>query len=234
MGRLPVNLKWRFIELLLLAGEQDENGFLPSIPDMSWRLRVEETTLQQDLVQLQTSGIAEVRAYEMLDNRWFLTNFQKRQAASPAAERMRQYRKRKRKEPKEKEITDTDVDTDTYRAVTPVTKRNGLVTPENVACVARETYAPGFSEDSYRVAADVLNDREATPEQVDGFGSYWKANGWHESRPLIKHVLDHWDDYLAGRNLKRNDVNKAEQRQQQDYDTVDRAIKEMNRQRGNQ
>ncbi len=121
VARLPDSSYRRFIECLLLAGETDDGGYLPPLPDMAWRIRVDETTLQQDLSRLALAGMVELKE----NDRWFVTKFAERQAPSDAAERMREYRKRKRKVAKEKEKReDTDTDTDTYRAVTDVTKRN--------------------------------------------------------------------------------------------------------------
>lgn len=205
IGRFPVNLKWRFVELLLLAGELDEDGFLPPLPDMAWRLRVDEATLHQDMMQMQAAGIAEVRAYDLLDNRWYLSNFAKRQAPSPAAERMRELRKRKRKEAKEKENTDTE--RDTYRAVTAVTNRNGNVTGNSLSPivedirnalvkVARLENTGAFST-AYQETAEVLERLGASAADVTGFGEWW-ARG-DDGKPWLRNFVSSWDDFKAGR-----------------------------------
>ena len=120
MARLSSQLWRRVIECFLFAGELDEDGFLPDLDDMAWTVQTSAELLEAELNELANLGIVDRR-----DGRWFVVRFAERQAPSPAAERMREYRKRKRKEAKEKEkITDkdTEADTDTYRTVTPVTQ----------------------------------------------------------------------------------------------------------------
>ena len=126
VAKLPDSSWRRFVECLLLAGEVDKSGFLPDVPDMAWRLRLNDNTLSQDLSRLALSGLVELKNDGESD-RWFVTNFSKRQGASAAAERMRAYRRRKNQK-REDEILDTDTDIDTYRdvtsSVTGVTFRN--------------------------------------------------------------------------------------------------------------
>ena len=120
MGRLPDHLWRRFIELCLLAGEHDDDGTLPTVPDMAWTLRMNEEQLTADLHELQDAGFAHQ------DNGWWIvTNFAKRQAPVSSAERVSRYRDRKRKEQyygndgvtdgvtNRYTDTDTEVDTDT-------------------------------------------------------------------------------------------------------------------------
>jgi hypothetical protein len=119
-----------FIECLLLAGEINEDGLLPPVEDMAWRLHKSEVGLPDDMTHLALAGLVEIVQHETGD-RWLVTKFSERQAPSPAAQRMAKYRERKRKEAKEKERKideDTDIDTYTYRTVTPVTNRNEHVT----------------------------------------------------------------------------------------------------------
>ena len=125
VGRLSDSMYRRFVECLLLAGELDEDGFLPPVEDMAWRLRMQEEAVKRDMSGLALAGLLELKAHEDGD-RWYVSKFEERQRASDAAERMREYRKRKRKAAKEKEKEeDVDIDTDTYRTVTRVTKGNG-------------------------------------------------------------------------------------------------------------
>lgn len=147
VARLPDSIWRRFIECLLLAGEMDEGGFLPPLPDMAWRLRVDDTTMGQDLSRLALAGMVELKIDSEDNERWYVSNFAKRQSASPGAERVKQWRKRKRKEAKEKEKEekikeeDKDTDTDTYRTVTPVTKRySNLPQYEIPECLAGEDF----------------------------------------------------------------------------------------------
>ena len=82
MGRMPDRLWRRTIELFLLAGELDQDGLLPSVHDMSWRLRVNDDALQDDLNLLISYGIVTV------DNDVFtVTKFAERQKAMTPSER---------------------------------------------------------------------------------------------------------------------------------------------------
>lgn len=91
IGSLPNHLWRRFIELLLVAGEGDGNGLLPTVPQMAWRLRVSDNDLVKSLTSLREIGVVELQG-----DRWRVTNFEKRQSRVPDAERKRQQRKRER------------------------------------------------------------------------------------------------------------------------------------------
>ncbi len=148
VGRLPVNLKWRFIECLLIAGDARADGRLPEIQVMAWRLRVGSDVLEQDLGQLMSAGLLSIIPQHGAEPIWVVSAFEKRQAASPAAKRMRAYRRRLKAEqsppppplqsPSDKtdpdrteEKTDADAYSNATVPVTPVTQRNpSASTPE--------------------------------------------------------------------------------------------------------
>ena len=98
MGRLPNNLWRRFFECCLLAGEMgyeddDEmNGRLPSVGDMTWRLRIDEETLLTELEELARKRMLEYRSENVLDGYWFVTHFNERQRKMTKAEYMRRLR----------------------------------------------------------------------------------------------------------------------------------------------
>jgi len=91
MGMLSDRLYRRTVEMLALAGEMDEEGLLPVPSDMAWRLRLNDEELETDLVELARVGILDQR-----DGQWWVTHFSERQAPSPVAKRVAEYRKRKR------------------------------------------------------------------------------------------------------------------------------------------
>jgi len=91
MGQLDDHTWRRTIELFLIAGELNESGRLPPIPDTAWLLRTSEEDLQEALAKLTGMGIA-----QQDEDGWLISNFAKRQAPLSAAERMRLYRRRKR------------------------------------------------------------------------------------------------------------------------------------------
>jgi len=82
MGRMPDRLWRRTIELFLLAGELDQEGLLPSVHDMSWRLRVNDDALQDDLNLLISYGIVTVEG-----DAFTVTKFAERQTAMTPSER---------------------------------------------------------------------------------------------------------------------------------------------------
>ena len=113
MGRLTDRLAWRTIQLFLLAGDINGSGKLPSVDDMSWRLRLKPEELETDLADLASSGIVHKD-----NDHWIVTKFEDRQAPVSDAERMRRYRGRKQKalyygnEPSDDTVTIRNVDTD--------------------------------------------------------------------------------------------------------------------------
>lgn len=92
VARLPDSSYRRFIECILLAGELDEAGYLPPVMDMAWRLRLDETTLTQDLARLASSELLEIKP----DGRWFVTSFEKRQKGLTKQEYMQRLRDERR------------------------------------------------------------------------------------------------------------------------------------------
>lgn len=84
--------KWRFVECLLVAGECDDNGFIPDTPQLAWRIRADAEQLETDLLELVKAGLL-----QKADGRWFVVKFAERQAPVSDAERMRRFRERQQK-----------------------------------------------------------------------------------------------------------------------------------------
>lgn len=97
VGLLPDSVKWRFISCLVLAGEVNEEGFLPDMPTAAFRLRTTEETLRSELQMLAQRGLVELRLHPDGEERWFVTNFAKRQAPLSSTERSRKHRAKKEK-----------------------------------------------------------------------------------------------------------------------------------------
>ena len=206
VNRLPVNLRWRFIQALLLAGELDEDGFLPvDMGEVAWTLREEETAVTSEFSQLAQAHLLELKLDEDGNERWFVTNFAKRQRALSDSERKAKSRARKKKQ-KEKE---TNIYIKGHRD-TPVTNRDikpvpDVMTPLIIALssVVKEVWAPGFNEETYEDAATALFGWDATREEIEAFGLWWEKCGWHTDRPALKNVINHWRDFKAGKNLRK-------------------------------
>ncbi|KPJ95388.1 MAG: hypothetical protein AMJ53_02895 [Gammaproteobacteria bacterium SG8_11] len=121
IGKLRPALRWRFIECLLVAGECDDDGYIPDPAEYAWRVRADTETVETDFVQLAEGGLLSQNG-----GRWLVTKFSERQAPVPPTERWRQWRDRQRQQEYNEQQTDfkrgqtkvqtnrlTDIDIDT-------------------------------------------------------------------------------------------------------------------------
>lgn len=112
MGMLSDRLYRRTIELFLMAGELDQNGNLPDVKSIAWRLRVSEDEMLNDLNKLAKVNIV------TFDGNWIVTKFSDRQSAMSNAERINRYRNVKQScnencnENVTNRYTDIDIDKD--------------------------------------------------------------------------------------------------------------------------
>jgi len=94
IGRLSDVTKWRFVQLILYAGELDTEGYLPqNLDDAAWRLRTDVATLTQDLQALSRAGLVH---YEEDTGMWCVTKFADRQGRAQA-EKRELWRERQRR-----------------------------------------------------------------------------------------------------------------------------------------
>jgi len=106
IGRLPISTKWRFIEILLLAGQCDAEGYLVdgnkpyTESDLAWRLRISEEQLQSDLQHLADSGLVIPEG-----DTWLVPSFSDRQGRSKAEKRLR-WREQKRRQRAARQVED--------------------------------------------------------------------------------------------------------------------------------
>lgn len=89
-GELPEYIKWRAIELFLVAGENGDDGLLPSVARLAWRLR-----LGTDKIAETLSALTQVGVVHETPEGWIVTNFSKRQR-SEEYERVKKYIEKKR------------------------------------------------------------------------------------------------------------------------------------------
>jgi hypothetical protein len=87
-GTLPEFMKWRAIELFLVAGENGNDGLLPPVARLAWRLRLDEVKIAETL-----SALTQVGVVHETPEGWVVTNFKKRQY-SESFERVKRYRER--------------------------------------------------------------------------------------------------------------------------------------------
>lgn len=199
--RLPDSSYRRFIECLLLAGELGEDGLLPEIEVMAWRLRIDEKTCQQDMSRLALAGIVHLDE----SNRWVVTKFAERQAPVSDKERMRRMRERQNKrtyyEPVTDDVTirnrdidiDIDIDIDKTRAhEVDGPNKNGDKTKEYasaLAIVCKTPYGIGINEDKYEQAAQWCMGQGISLDDIGNFEHWWKANRHYPGKPALKSLL---------------------------------------------
>lgn len=115
MGKMPDWLWRRTVELFLLAGENGNDGELPSVSDMAWRLRSDEPKLSEALRALERVGVVE----PLPEGKWKVKNFVKRNEALDDVTRQRLHRESSRKgdyyghHGVTKRDTDTETDSET-------------------------------------------------------------------------------------------------------------------------
>ena len=103
IGRLPDAIKWRFVSLVLLAGECDQDGYLSNssepmtVDDIAWRMRV---TRDQCVTEL--SSLVKVGLLDEIDGAYLVTKFAERQGR-PQSEKRAQWRERKARQRAEQE-----------------------------------------------------------------------------------------------------------------------------------
>jgi len=197
-------LRWRFIETLLVAGELDEDGYLPTIKEYSWRVRDSEEIVETEFVELLDAGLL-----SRDDTRFFVTKFAERQAPVTGAERVARYRERKQKDEyyetqelpvgndndtKRYTDTDTDIDKDTDtdgrgRIFELYEQEIGLLTPMISEQVTDwiENYPAGWLEDAIKIAAE--NNKRKT-SYINGILKNWRTDGRDGEKKTISKDLE--------------------------------------------
>jgi hypothetical protein len=173
--------------------------------------------------RLAMAGIVELREHDQ-GERWFVTKFADRQAAVSGAERVKRHRERNKKReyngPGNSHVTNryTDIDIDIDKDIdiyahTSKPSKNGKpqATMHNMETmpdavyriitalseVAKTTYW-AETENAYHDAAYTLHNLGATPEQVQGFGQWWKDCGHYIGKPALKSIMADWVNYADG------------------------------------
>lgn len=94
VAQLSDRLWRRYVECLLLAGNFGKDGLLPPLKTMSWRLRVPEKKLKNDLSELVKQGFLEHADQEG----WTVHKFAERQKPISSTERSRRYRQQQKRD----------------------------------------------------------------------------------------------------------------------------------------
>lgn len=100
LGQLSDLLKWRFVQLLVLAGECDQDGWLVqgtapmTVEQIAWRLRVDVKCMQSDLAALIGAGLMH---FERKLGAYCVSNFEKRQGR-PQSQKRELWREQKHRQ----------------------------------------------------------------------------------------------------------------------------------------
>jgi hypothetical protein len=218
MGRMPDRLWRRTIELFLLAGELDEEGLLPEVRDMAWRLRLDDDSLSDDLSLLETYKIVHRE-----NNRYVVTKFADRQSAMSSAERTRRYRETEKhneyetvhygngNEQCDETVTnrytdidiDKDIDIDTDRdksLITAFCEITGILLPSNSSTYAKwlteahDWVRMGVTREKIQAAFDTAQEKGYTvarPHSLTNFlrGEISKQNSTQDATDIIMQMV---------------------------------------------
>ena len=92
---LPDGLKWRFVQCLLVAGELNQDGWLPEIRQFAARIRpMDASSLTADLSRLAAVELVELKINDEGIERWFIPKFEQRQERTANAKRKAEFRRR--------------------------------------------------------------------------------------------------------------------------------------------
>jgi len=200
MGRLSDRLWRRTIEMFLLAGEMNEDGLLPSLGDMAWRLRANEEELGGELEYLCTLGILSD------GGEYRVVNFAERQAAMSDAERMRRHRDSKQKSQYYDGVTkrnaDTDTDIDTEVDIEEETEAESVAALQKIGFNKKDI--PKYSQKGAMLVRAVVNKALKTGKNAgwvrlaldDGYkieAEYWPEE-WKRKRYKEGKYADFWEE----------------------------------------
>ena len=202
--RLSKNLRFTYIALMILAKELGDEGYLPAVEDMAWRMREDAKELENDISQLAMKELAE---WDIEKDCWFLPGFAEMQRPTPAAERMKAYRERLKQqekddskgdlpilEEKEEEKRRSELDIYIDRSVTVVTKSNNKVTDmtdEQLVNLVFEVQEFWFDQTGGTRPADEVRYRQ---EYFKPLNQLLVRCGWDtgKARELLKNKREEW------------------------------------------
>ena len=166
IGRLPDATKWRFVQILLVAGECDAEGYLVNgeemlgISDLAWRLRVDENVLREDFDILEKAGL-------IADDggAWLVVNFSKRQGRSQS-EKREMWRERKQRQRERDRAEDEE----------PITG-DDEIPQESVTGDSQENHAPRVEKSREEKEEEKKNGADAPNSLSSGLRHFLDAFG---------------------------------------------------------
>jgi hypothetical protein len=228
MAQLRDRLWRRVMECFLLAGEANDDGYLPSMDDMAWSLRADAEQLETELTELVQLGILQV-----IDGRYHVTKFSQRQEPMAKAEYMRRKRDTGQKAEYYQDgyqpVTNSNADTDIDKIRIDKNQKAPILSAEKItnqelppearpnyqhnesrrliisalSSVCRETFVIG--DEKQEQAADALIELGATEADIIAFGPYWaKVDGKpYNGKPYLKSLMQNIKESMAvGKPIK--------------------------------
>jgi hypothetical protein len=89
--RLPIKLRWRWVELLCLANLQEPRGVLPPLVDVSFSLRISKQEAMQTIRDLEDAGLIDEDDDTLRPHNWDGRQF----ASDDVTSRVRKYREKR-------------------------------------------------------------------------------------------------------------------------------------------
>ena len=190
IATLPDNLWRRFHELKLLVAYDSPSGDLPQVKDISFRLRVPETQLVDELGKLAALGL--ILVMTDVEGCYRLPHFREEQSPDSEAKRKRRQREKERKSPERHEdVTIRDTDKRIEDETRLEKKHQRDIAQGEPALTSHEG---GLKQLPKRIAKPL-------PDEDPDFMSFWKAyprkvdkpaafKAWQKAnRPAIDEIL---------------------------------------------
>ena len=188
MGMMTDYLWRRTIELFLVAGEYAEDGRLPPLKDLSWRVRISKDEMTEILQELE-----ELKITAFDGNDWYVLNFVKRQT-SESLERVRRFREREKQKNGERysNVTVTP-QSNGYNGVNVLSSSTSLINPF-------KTY-----EENIGALTPAISD--AIGQAVDDYTEEWCIEAIKKAAKMEKRSWLYCEGILRG--WKRDGFNTA-------------------------
>ena len=162
VGMLPDAMKWRMVQLFLVARERNKDGLLGSISQVAWRLRVSEDDLIISMKTLADNGIV-----KDTPDGWMVINFVKRQAPVAGKDRVGAFRERN------KDVTKS------------YNNSNESVTTENIDSISISNSL--YDSDSL-IKESTENQKSKSPTDAEFFAHFGNFNNQREQKRWVAMV----------------------------------------------
>lgn len=225
LGRLSNSVRWRFVSLILLAGECDAEGYLAqgsepmTIEEIAWRLRCDVRVLTTELMRLESLTLV-----ENTDCGWKVRKFSERQGRKQSVKRAewrdRQTRHRHKDLSETEETPGNNVPVTRDTRVSHASRGEEEVEEEKIKTPQAAGAAPAPLTPGQKLFAERWNAKRLNPEQKAAISALETQYGlprltecvvWAREKNLalgqaigsIRTAIKHWGEPKAGANGKK-------------------------------